>query len=139
MSNIPLRSKSYTIPVPPIIWQRAGLNGTRFYDAQKSDKIATGLYLNQQHGNEPLFDKAIHMEVIFYMPIPKSIPKREKSVWHTAPGDLDNLCKFLLDASKNITMSDDRILSSLIAKKIYDKNPRTEFTITELGRDDKED
>lgn len=127
-----LRNKSYVIDINPIPWQRARINGNRFYDAQKQDKNSFGLFLLNQHNNEPLFDKPVHLDVIFYMPIPKSITQRKSSRYHSTFPDLDNLCKFLLDAIKDILIIDDRIICSLSAKKIYDKHARTEVLIKEI-------
>lgn len=127
-----MRSKSYCIKINPIAWKRPRLSGNRFYDAQARDKVSFGLYLNQQHANEPLFDKAIRMEIVFYMPIPKTVKNRKPSSYHSGTPDLDNLCKFLLDAIKDVLIVDDRIICSLSAKKVYDKEPRTELIITEV-------
>lgn len=128
-----LRSKTYTIKLNPIPWQRARLSGNRFFDAQKEDKLSFGLYLNKQHGFDPIFSNPIHMDVTFYMPIPKSIKKRKSSLYHSTFPDLDNLCKFLMDAIKDVLVIDDKIICSLSAKKMYDKEPRTEIVITEVS------
>lgn len=127
-----LRSKSYCVKMNPIPWKRAGMNGSRLFDAQKQDKVMMGLYLNQQHNDEPLFNKATHLEVIFYFNYPKTLKKRSGSSWVSTVPDLDNLEKFLLDSIKNILITDDRIIVSMNSKKIYDKDPRVEFTLTEL-------
>lgn len=128
-----MRSKSYTIKVKPIAWQRAARNGSRYFDAQAKDKLAHGLYLINQHGDEPLFDKTIEIDITFYMAIPKTIGDRQISIHHSKSPDLDNLIKFLLDAIKDVLITDDRIIWKIYARKYYDKNPRTELTITEVS------
>jgi len=127
-----VRSKTYVIGVKPIAWQRAARNGSRYYDAQAKDKLAFGLHLINQHDDEPLFDKAIHLDMTFYMNIPKAKQDKLKSIYHVGPVDLDNLCKFLLDAIKGVLIIDDRIICSITMKKVYDWLPRTELTITEV-------
>ncbi len=127
-----MRSKSYCIKVKPMAWQRAGRNGSRYFDAQAKDKLAHGLYLINQHDDEPLFDKAIRIDAVFYMAIPKTLQNRSHTKYHTKSPDIDNLKKFLLDSLKDVLITDDRIVSELGAAKYYDKDPRTEFTITEL-------
>lgn len=127
-----MRSKKYCINITPIAWQRLVRNGNRSYDAQTRDKVNFGLYLSQQHNDEPFFDKPIHMEVIFYMPIPKPIKERTNSYFHIAPPYMENLYRFLLDAIKDILIADDRVICSLSLKKVYDKEPRTEIIITEV-------
>lgn len=127
-----MRSKAYCIKVPPIAWQRPRLNGGRFFDAQQRDKLAFGLYLAQQHNDEPLFDKPMKISVVFYMPIPKTVNERKLTHYHAKAPDIDNLQKFLYDALKGVVIADDRLICSLVADKIYDKEPRTELVITEV-------
>jgi Holliday junction resolvase RusA-like endonuclease len=107
-------------------------NGNRSYDNQARDKVAFGLYLSQQHNDEPFYEKPIHLEVTFYMPIPKPINERKLTHHHSAKPYLDNLYKSFLEAIKNILIVDDRVICSLSMKKVYDKEPRTEVIITEV-------
>lgn len=127
-----MRSKTYIIPQPPRPWQRARMHGTKFFDGQIQEKIAYGLYMENQHDNEAVFSKPIHLDVTFFMQIPKSICKRKDTLYHYSKPDIDNLVKFLLDSARNVIIQDDKIICSLIAKKVYDNNPRTEFIITEI-------
>lgn len=68
------------------------------------------------------------------MPIPKIIKKREPYKWFAHFPDIDNLQKFIFDAitDTGVIWKDDRLIASLIAKKLYDRNPRTHIIITEL-------
>ncbi len=125
-----MRSKAYCVNIIPIPWKRAARNGNRLYDAQARDKVNFGLYLSNIHNDEPLFSNPIHLDIIFYMPIAKTIKNR--TLYHSFAPDLDNLCKFLLDAIRDVLIVDDRIICSLTAKKVYDKEPRTELIITEV-------
>lgn len=129
-----MRRKVYCVNVPPIAWKRAARNGKRVYDAQARDKVSFGLYLGQQHNEESLFDMPIHVEITFYMPISKS--SKGSKFYHSSPPDLDNLTKFCLDAIKDVLITDDRIICSLFAEKVYDENPRTELIITEAGNNE---
>ena len=129
-----MRTKSYCIDVKPIAWKRAGINYEKHkvYDQQAHDKVSFGLFLAQQHGSSALFDKPISLDVTFFMPPPKSISVKNIPLYHKGVPDLDNLCKFLLDAAVGVILKDDAIVCCLFAKKMYDKKPRTIFTITEL-------
>ena len=127
-----MRSKSYCIKVNPISWQRVVRSGNLCYDANTKDKVAFGLYLSQQHNDEPFFIKPIHLDLTFYMPIPKPINDRSVSVYHASPPHLDSLYKSFLDAIKDILIVDPRVICSLTMKKVYDKEPRTEVIITEV-------
>ena len=128
-----MRSKSYCINIPPIAWQRAVRNGNRLYNTHTRDKVSFGLHLSQQHNEEPFFEKPIKLEVTFYLPLPKTQnPNRPYSFCNNPPY-LSNLYSFLLDAIKDIIIKDSRVICSLSLKKVYDKEPRTELVITEVG------
>ena len=91
------------------------------------------MYVVQQHNNEPLLDGPLHLEVTFYMPIPKFKAKKIQSgQYHHIIPDLDNLTKWICDICNEVVYKDDAIISSINAKKIYDKNARTEFFFTQL-------
>jgi Holliday junction resolvase RusA-like endonuclease len=117
----------------PIPLRRARINNQRFYDTQVKDKITFGLYLIQQHGSAPIFTKPLQIDITFYMRTGQQKAKMAKTHHDSVP-DLDNLIKFALDAivDTNTILTDDRIISIINAKKVYDSFPRTEFTITEL-------
>ncbi len=126
--------KEYVLNVHPIGWMRAGLKHKRFYDRQTHDKLATGIYLQQQHAGEPKFTKPVHVDCVFYMQSPRVIKAGKSTIWCAQVPDLDNLVKFSLDAINDtgVIWSDDRIVTSLTAKKIWDNNPRTHIVIKEL-------
>jgi len=126
------REKKYVIKIAPIAWKRPGLSGHRFFDGQQAEKVMFGLHLRNQHKDEPLFDKAIEIDITFYMPTPASKKIKTGIQYHSTIADIDNLTKFVFDAMKSVLITDDRIISILHARKIYAKVPRTEFTIREL-------
>lgn len=107
------------------------------YDAQTRDKVSFGLYLSQQHNDEPMFTNPIHIDVTFFMAIPKSLKDREPSFYHSTTPSLDSLYKFFLESIKDILIKDERLICSLTVKKVYDREPRTELNITEVELDEK--
>jgi Holliday junction resolvase RusA-like endonuclease len=134
-----MRVKTYIIPQPPIPWSRAGVSGKVFFDKQKQEKLIYSIYLQQQHNDEAIFIQPCTIEMTFYMAIPELVQKRikkmkqDKIIYHTVKPDIDNLAKFVLDSiSHGVLLSDDKIVYSISAKKLYDEKPRTEFTITEI-------
>lgn len=132
------RSQTYHLPTPPIPWKRAGVSYSKFYDTQKHLKISTGLLLLNQHNNQPLFSGPISIDITFFMPVPKTRKeirnklRARQLVYHSHKPDIDNLCKFLFDACTGVLYEDDCIIAKKTVRKIYDNNPRTEFTIKEL-------
>ena len=128
-----MRMKVYKVDLPPIPCQRPKLSGHRFYDGQVSDKVAFGLLLLKQHGQEMPFSTAVDLTITFFMRIPPGTRIGVKTKHHTKKCDLDNLLKFALDALVDADiLTDDRIICMITAKKEYSNNPRTEFTIKEL-------
>jgi Holliday junction resolvase RusA-like endonuclease len=128
------REKEYIINIAPIAWKRAGVKGKLFYDRQSHEKLATGLYLVQQHGNSPQFTLPVEVDVTFHLPLPQLKKNRERTQWHSKTPDIDNLQKFIFDAINDtrIIWKDDAIIASLRCKKIYDTKPRTHIIIREL-------
>lgn len=70
------------------------------------------------------------------MPIPNSASKRKQAEldgkYHTGRPDTDNMIKYYLDLCLNVVLEDDAIVSKITAQKIYDQNPRTQFTLMEI-------
>jgi Holliday junction resolvase RusA-like endonuclease len=114
----------------PISWTRPKLNGQQFFDGQIKAKVCFGLALQSQHNTDLLYSKPIAFNVTFYMKAP--LKPKPNLFYHSCAPDLDNLLKFVFDAIKDVLITDDRIICSITAKKIYAKEARTEFTITEV-------
>jgi len=124
----------YTVPGDPIALARHRHSGNHIYDAQKLDKLNVGLLLGHQHGSRPLFKGALCVNFVFYLPIPKSSKKNGvlQGRYHIYRPDISNLIKFYEDVSNKILFDDDCLIAVISAKKVYDDDPRTEFTIREL-------
>lgn len=126
----------------PLARPRIGGEGRKVYDSQKLIKLSIIHHLREQHNNRPLYTGPCHLEAIFYMKIPKNSPAKRTAMigkYHIFKPDADNLVKFIADLAcmktindEDVLLKDDCIIASISAKKIYDLNPRTEFTITEL-------
>lgn len=95
-----------------------------------------GFYFEQQHGSNRQFHKGpIKMDVGFYFPIPKSIPKRPKDdeMWMTTVPDQSNCLKFIEDTLVRVgILKDDRYICHSTIFKKYSKTMRIEVTLTEL-------
>lgn len=127
--------KIYVIKGNPVALARARFgNNKKVYDPQKNLKLISSIDLSCQHGDLPLFTKALHLDVTFFMPIPTCAKKRGQRLGelHIFTPDLSNLIKYIEDISTGVLYTDDRLIASISSKKVYDNNPRTEFTIREL-------
>ena len=74
------------------------------------------LQARQQYKQAPL-DCPIKIEVEFYLPRPKSLPK--KYVYHAKKPDLDNLNKAILDSLEGIIYTNDSRICQIVSRKNY--------------------
>lgn len=125
-----MNSTVYVIVGDPIPLARARHIHNRVYDSQKALKLINGITLRAQHNDRPLLSGPLHLNVQFYMPI--AATSRKKAFYHVFKPDLDNLIKWICDISNSILFNDDCIVAKITATKMYDKNPRTEFTLEVL-------
>ena len=121
--------KVYVIAGKPIPLARPRMSKGYVYDSQKQSKQSIATLLRRQHGLIPMYCGPLHLNITFYMPIPK---RTKAPLYHRKKPDLSNMIKFYEDVSSGILYADDRQIVKIFACKIYDENPRTEFTITEL-------
>lgn len=78
----------------------------------------------------PILEGALEMELYFYLPRPKSLPK--KVLHHIKKPDLDNLCKATKDALKGVAYKDDSQVCKLILSKEYGGVTGVRITIKEF-------
>lgn len=121
----------------PLSRPRFSSFNSRVYDPQKAAKVVPIISLASQHNDEPLLDGPLHLDIIFYMPIPlkgnRSNKYKINGTPHCIKPDLDNLIKWIGDISCGVIYRDDALIASITSKKVYDLNPRTEFVITTIG------
>jgi len=123
-----------TIPGKPIakhrprFYRRGNYVGT--YNDQQTEEGRWQLFAAGQV--KQILDGPIKLEVMFYMPIPKSAPKRNRPIWHTKKPDLDNLIKFVKDCLNGIAWKDDSQVCSIAAEKMYNDEPQTVICIHEM-------
>src|SRR5258706_5716189 len=130
-------SGRYVIVGDPGPWARAGYNKKQMYvyDTQKAVKHVMVSNMLEQHNGRPLFEGPLELSIIFYMRMPKATKARYQQMlgaYHWTRPDLDNLEKLIKDVGTGVLYRDDCQVAQVYKKKIYDEDPRTEFTITEL-------
>jgi Holliday junction resolvase RusA-like endonuclease len=140
-----MRELVLEIPGEPQSWDRAGINARgkiKFFDRKAKEKgfirncfsrFIQALPLNSPEAalQQEIFDSAIKIDVsCFFLP-PASLSKRDKILlswgllYKKTRGDIDNLCKLLMDAGNGILYKDDAQIVSLSSKKKFSHNPRT--------------
>ena len=139
-----------TIPEKPIAKKRPrfvtrdprgkALSHVKTINIQETEEGRFLFHIYKQWKQEPLED-AIFLQIMFYMPIPKSGSKRivalmkSGEIKHTKKPDLDNLIKFTKDCLNGVVWKDDSQVCSIVAQKQYDPKPQTIISIfgKELG------
>ena len=134
-----MQKQTIVIPMAPVSKGRPRLTTrggfARAYTPKRTreaeEKIREAL--KEQWHHEPL-ECPVALEMMFYMPIPKSTPKKQYSAvlgaWHVKKPDIDNCIKLVSDAANGILWGDDSQVCSILAMKKMDKDPRIEITIS---------
>lgn len=127
----------YVIMGDPIALARPRFNKRTVYDAQKNKKLVAGINLRNQHGDDPYLEGSLHLDIHFYLKIPmQGKHGRLDNRYHIYKPDLSNLIKFIEDIGSGIIYHDDSTICSINASKRYSVEPRTEFELTILKRED---
>lgn len=117
-------------------WARPAPSGGRMWDTQKQIKFQYGMYLRQQHADEPFLVGPLHLDIKFYFHIPRTTKKQAGDL-HMYKPDLSNLIKLIEDVGSGILYQDDALIASIVASKHYDLNPRIEFSLFTLNQKEK--
>lgn len=89
-------------------------------------------------GSKQALKEAVYVSINFYLPIPKSKPKKWQegaicgAIVPTVKPDIDNLAKAILDGINTIVYDDDKQIAQLTVSKRYALNPRVEVNVREL-------
>jgi len=77
------------------------------------------------------FEGAIRLELVFLMPIPKSLPKRDPAFMLKKP-DLDKMTRSIKDALSGVLYIDDKQVVHTDVKKMYCEAPGVMVRISHL-------
>ncbi|MGN7243268.1 RusA family crossover junction endodeoxyribonuclease [Bacillus paralicheniformis] len=85
------------------------------------------LHAQKQMKGELFESGALHVDLTFVMPIPKSWSKKKQresiGTLHTKKPDIDNLVKGAFDALNKVAWKDDNQVSQVTARKLYGLDP----------------
>lgn len=118
----------------PIALKRTRISGNHCYDSQKNEKLLFYLEVKKQwHALKlPIYVDPVHLDVIFIFPISKYYSEAKKRKLKALPtgitSDLDNCLKFLLDSVQGLCVSNDNLVASINAKKVYGNTASTIFS-----------
>lgn len=126
----------YQLLGTPVSMHRPRFANGHVYSDQATVKLRDFLSIKLQHGKLPLFMDAIHIDITFVFEIPHSYSKKKKEMLldkpYTKTPDVDNCAKWLLDVCHGVLYTNDKIITSVSARKIYGPIAKTIFLITQL-------
>lgn len=126
----------YIIHEKPVPLARPRFSRNHVYDSQSLEKMRDSLSIKFQHNGLKMFEDSIHLDVEFGFEFPKRFTKKQKDFCLHKPFanrcDLDNLVKYLADICIGILYNDDKIITSMSARKVYAEKNYTKFSIRSL-------
>jgi Holliday junction resolvase RusA-like endonuclease len=131
--------KQLTIDGVPVAKGRPRLGRYGTYTPKKTqeyEEYVKMCWVAKYGGIQPS-EQPLEMNIVFYMPIPKSYSKKQSAemlngrIKHTKKPDIDNLIKSVLDALNGLAYADDSQIIKVTAVKRYAETGSTELTIKE--------
>lgn len=133
--------KQLTIDGVPVAKGRPRLGRYGTYTPKKTQKYeeyVKACWVSKYGAIQPA-EQPLEVNIVFYMPIPKSVNKKRKAeilsgrLKHTKKPDIDNLIKSVLDALNGLAYADDSKIIKVAVEKQYSEKPRTELSIKEVN------
>lgn len=125
----------YVIEGDPVNLSRSLESQKKIWDEQKAQRQSFSLYVAQIHQERPFYVGPLELSITFYMKLPKNLPERKNLIngdYHYFRPDLSAMLQFVEKNCEEILYNENSSLSRIIVQKVYDKRPRTEFTIIPL-------
>lgn len=133
--------REFTVPGPPVAKGRPRVGKFGTYTPEKTvnyENLVQFSYLQKYKNAEPM-EGYLKIEMIFFMPIPKSTSKKRKElmlqrkILPDKKPDYDNMAKAISDALNNITYKDDNQIVEAHIYKFYSDEPRAEVFIENIS------
>ena len=123
----------YEIEGIPVAWTSHRGFGKKSFNPRFKEREYAKWQLKIQHDQRPLCERAVRVDFLFEMPIPKSLPKklqqriaRGEKIYHDKRPDGTNLRKHIEDCLTGTVLKDDNLIVAGETQKYYAKDrPRT--------------
>lgn len=131
--------KQLTIDGVPVAKGRPRLGRYGTYTPKKTQEYEEYVKMCwvAKYGSIQPSEQPLEMNIVFYMPIPKSYSKKQRAeilngrLKPTKKPDIDNLIKSVLDALNGLAYADDSQIIKVTAVKRYAETGSMELTIKE--------
>jgi Holliday junction resolvase RusA-like endonuclease len=122
---------SFVIPGAPVAKGRPRVTRNGTYTPKRTQQYEheVRLFARAAFGISPPVAEALHVDLVAYVPIPKSWPKkrqqaaRDGTLYPTKKPDLDNFEKAVTDGCNGIVYEDDSQIVEVCKAKRYSDNP----------------
>jgi Holliday junction resolvase RusA-like endonuclease len=134
LSN-PLKSAKYVIFQEPQRSTSPHHLVARAWNGPKNVAFSYSTELARQHGDLPLFEGPLRLNLAFYFSIPKKTltgHRKTHGLLHTTKPELISLVRFIEHAACGVIYREEATIVSVISAKAYDITPRTEIIIMEV-------
>lgn len=139
-------TKQLTVFVEPVAKQRPRYTRSgHVYTPDKTAKYEKLIRECWELSHEGLWTGDIVMLCDFYVPIPKSMSKKDKQkaveceLRPSKKPDIDNYIKAVMDALNEVAYWDDRQIISITANKWYATEPRVDIRLKEIRPHERKD
>lgn len=126
----------YQLLGTPKALHRPRFSKGKVYNDQKSEMLIDYLSIKSQHGKRSMFFDPMHLEITFTFKIPLSSSGAKRCLLLNTPYigrcDIDNLLKYIMDVCTGALYTNDNIITSISAHKIYGDHPKTIFSFSKL-------
>lgn len=117
------------VPGAPIPCARPRKSGHFMYDPQMQAKENFAFKTQEFKESVSMALESVFLVIRYDMPIPRSFSNRRRLNMigrpHTGRPDLSNLIKFTEDALNGVLWKDDAIIHGIMARKVYNEEPKT--------------
>lgn len=127
-------SHTYIIEGEPVLIQKE----TRDWDQYRQDKFNFVNSLAAIHDDKPLFQGPLHVEITFYLSVPKSVTRKtqedKRATWHHGRPMLDRMFEFVEKACAGTIYQDSAQICSLVCRKYYSgAQPYTQIVVSPIS------
>ena len=124
----------YILRGDPIPYMRARSTTNLEWDKQKEQRTRGIIEIDSQHDGKSLFTGPLHIEATFYF---RLTSKRKDSSIDKIKPSLVDLMRFIEVIATDILFENISSITSISTRKLYDTQARTEFSIIQLSKEDK--
>lgn len=104
----------------------------KIWDDYKRESFSIRRFIEDQMGTNKPLSGPLSLELSFFMPCPRTIPRKMLNSYMMGKPYVDNMIRMYLDCLEGLVFEGHQNVASLKASKVYDSIPRTEVIIVKV-------